>query len=138
MNTIQLDMIMNLDKFSKNKYIGTFAFDKLPKKIKYPSCFIINNQPSHMDGEHWIAVYFSKNKSCHFFDSYGNHPKYFDLNNYLKKFCNKIFYNKKQLQTNKSVYCGIYCILYLLFKCRGYSLKKFLKNFNSQKIMITI
>jgi len=59
---------------TKKFYLGTFSADNLPKKIVYPSCFIFNNQKSHLPGQHWIAIYFSKSKKSEFFDSLGKSP----------------------------------------------------------------
>ncbi len=131
MNTVQLNKILKIDKIAKKKFIGTYPIDLLPDKIKYPSCMIINNKPSNEEGEHWVAVYFNKNKTCDFFDSFGNSPKYFKLYKYLKKYANKIYFNKKKVQSDGSLYCGVYCILFLLFKCRGFGMKNFLNYFKN-------
>ena len=131
MNTIQLNKILEIDKFSKKVFIGTFPIDLLPEKIKYPCCMIINNQPSKEAGEHWIAVYFNKNRTCDFFDSFANSPKFYKLHNYMKRFCKGINFNKKKIQSNRSLYCGIYCVLFILFKSRGYSMKKFTNFFKN-------
>jgi len=130
MNTIQINKLMENDKYTKKIYLGTFPIDKLPVKLKYPSGFILNNQKSNEPGEHWIAIYFDKHKKCEFFDSFGNSPNYYNLQNYLKKVSkgHKTF-NKKKLQSDYSSFCGYYCILFLLFKARCFSLKKFLSYF---------
>ena len=47
MNTIQLNQVMyNFPQTSKI-FLGTLPIDKLHKKVSYPSCLIINNQPSN-------------------------------------------------------------------------------------------
>ena len=101
----------------------------MPEKLKYPSGLILNNQKSNEPGEHWIAIYFDKPKKCEFFDSFGNISNYYNLQNYLKKVSkgHKTF-NKKKLKSDYS-FCGYYCILFLLFKARCFSLKKFLSYF---------
>ncbi len=52
-NTI--DEILTTDKISNNYYLGSFAFDELPKITKFPSCLIINTEPRTQSGEHWLA-----------------------------------------------------------------------------------
>ena len=121
MNNIQLNAIFNKDKKTKSLYIGTFPFDKLPDKFNFPACFIINNQKSTEIGEHWLAVYFDSKKKCYFFDSFGMHQKFYGLNNYLKKKSTEIIYNKLQLQSFFTEYCGYYCVIFLLLKARKYS-----------------
>ena len=63
MNTLQVSSIIKLDKRTSKIYLGTFAFDKLPTIVNYPSCLIVNTQKSNQLGEHWLAIYYSKNKS---------------------------------------------------------------------------
>ena len=60
MNTVQIDKIMNTDEYTKNINLGTNPIDRLPKKVLFASCIIINNQTSKEPGEHWIAIYFDK------------------------------------------------------------------------------
>ena len=104
--------------------------DQLPVIIKYPACLIFNNQTSNQQGEHWIALYFNKKKHAEFFDSFGNSPTYYKLNKYLKKSStNKPSFSQLTIQSNDSTFCGYYCVLFLLFKARGYSLTKFLSFF---------
>ena len=110
MNTIQLNEILSRDSFTKNIFLGTFAFDNLPTILNYPTCLIINNQSSTQPGCHWIAAYFNKNRTCEFFDSYGNSPAFFELSNYLKHNSTSIFYNKTRLQSYSSENCGYFCI----------------------------
>ena len=142
MNTMQINKLMANDKFTKKIYLGTFPIDKLPTKIKYPSGFILNNQKSTEIGEHWIAMYFDNQKNCEFFDSFGNGPKFYNLGNYLNKMCNGYnSFNKKKLQSDYSSFCGYYCILFLLFKARCFSLRKFLSYFrdsNSNDLLLKI
>jgi len=133
MNTIQINKIMKKDAYTKNIYLGTLPIDKLPKKVGYPSCIVINNQKSTEPGEHWIAIYFDKQGNGEFFDSFGNPPNYYNLQKYLKNNCLNFDYNKKKLQSDYSLYCGYYCVLYLLLKARHLSMEKILKYFSTPR-----
>ena len=126
-NTI--DEILNTDSITKNIYLGSFAFDELPKIVKFPSCMIINTEPRAKEGEHWLACYFDINKKAYFFDSYGNNPLFYKLDEYFKENSNKIFYNAQKIQ-GILPYCGFYCIFYLLFIVRG-KLDDFYKPFGN-------
>ena len=114
---------------TKDTYAGTFALDKLPRKVKYPSSMIINNQKSTEPGAHWVAVYFDSKKHAFFFDSYAQSAKSYNLESYLIKHSLKLIENKKQLQGFSS-YCGYYCVLFIIFTSLGY-LKEFLNFFKS-------
>jgi hypothetical protein len=130
MNTIQLNKILFNFPTTKDNYVGTFAIDKIPKSITYPSSMIINNEPSTRSGSHWIAIYFFKNKKAIFFDSYGQSAKSYKLNIFLKKNSVSFIENKQILQAY-SPYCGYYCVLFIIFMSLGYNLKKYLKYFKT-------
>ena len=123
MNTIQLQKI--LDHVGKNKsfYYGVFSIDKLPIIDSYPSCLIMNNQSSLQEGEHWVAIYFNKIGVCEFFDSFGKSPSFYGIMDYLKKYSKNVKYNKQIIQSNLSSYCGLYCVFFLIFKLKGFSMK---------------
>ena len=130
MNTLQITKIIQNDSITKNQYLGTFAFDKLPQIVRYPSCLIFNTHKSNQSGEHWLAIYYNKNKSCYFFDSMGFHPNHYNITEYLKSTSTFFTYNKKQIQGIFSTYCGYYCINFLLTRSRNISLKEFFKYFD--------
>jgi len=95
--------------------------------------YIFNNQPSHLGGEHWLAIC-KKNERLEFFDSYGMgmnfYGKYFSI--LEKKY---VFYqNKKRLQSLYSNVCGQFCIFYLFMRYDGYSLNDIEKMFSSDTV----
>ena len=110
--------VLGHDQIAKKSFIGVFARDEIPKSINYPACFVMNTQNSNQPGEHWLAVYYNKRGHCYFFDSYAHPPKYYNMQNYIKKTSIKWTYNKKRIQGN-SPFCGFHCILFLLFKTRN-------------------
>lgn len=124
MNSIQLQKILSDNESTKSTFIGIFARDELPMITKYPTCFILNTAKRSHNGEHWLAFYFDSKKNCNFFDSYGNHPSFFNLTNYIIKYSNNLFYNKKCIQSWVSENCGFYCILFLILRATGYEIDK--------------
>lgn len=134
MNTYEIESIINCDKFSQNKWLGVFAFDKLPKIDIYPSCLILNTDKSKDPGSHWLAIYFSKSRTAEFFDSFGQQPDYFELDEYLRENSNKIIYNDVTIQGLGSNYCGLYSILFLYLRNRGHNFSKIINFFKSKNI----
>ena len=132
LNSIQLHKILTTDKFTKQCFRGVFARNMLPKKALYPSCLIVNTDPSNKPGGHWLAIYYNHNGESEFFDSYGLHPFFYGLDTYLEKTSSKWTQNKKQIQSFYSNLCGYYCFFYLIAKCRGYSLDEM--NFNEKEL----
>ena len=136
LNSIQLYKILSKDKNTKVCFRGVYAINTLPKKAIYPSCLIVNTDPSNKPGSHWLAIYYYVNGEAEFFDSYGLNPNFYGLDNYLNKTSLNWTYNKKQIQSFYSNLCGYYCFFYLMFKCRGYSLDDMI--FNEKELTLFI
>ena len=119
-----VEAILNRDKITRKIFLGAFARDELPDKPPFPSCFIVNTDPRHLPGGHWLAIFYNSNGYCVFFDSYGHNPSYFDLENYLERTSNGWTFSKKRIQ-GSSEYCGFYSILFLLYKARNKDIQFF-------------
>ena len=135
--------IMNYDSKIKKEFLNVFARDELPSSIpKLPACFIFNTKNRSNPGQHWLAVYIDKNNHAEFFDSYGYSPAKYRLKTYLKRIASSTSYNKQRIQ-GQSDFCGLYSILYLLFKSYKQENKFFTKfnnnyNENDKKILFYI
>lgn len=55
-----IDEILYKDIVCMKTFLGTFAKNELPKKLKFPCCFIVNTHPRKNEGEHWLAFYFDR------------------------------------------------------------------------------
>jgi len=128
MDEVTINTILNNDKKLKNIYLGTLARDELPKKLKYPSCFILNTHPRNGGGEHWLALFYDANGICDYFDSYGFPPSMHNLKSYIKSTSKKCRWNKRRIQ-GASNYCGLYCIYFLKYRSRQKYNNLFFKNF---------
>ena len=124
-----IEIVLKKDKKTRPIFLGAFARDELPKSPRYPSCFILNTDPRSKPGEHWLAFYYSSNGFCEFFDSYGNPPSYYRLEEYITKTSKGWDYNRRRLQ-GMSDFCGFYAILFLLYRSRNKTID-FFKEFYS-------
>ena len=111
----------------KSDYCGTFASDRLP--TNRTGLMVSNTDPAHLPGTHWVAIYISKDRRCgEFFDSFGRPPgKHFT--EYLDKNCSNWTYNRRQLQSVASKFCGHYCVLYCVWRHRGVDMSRFVNFF---------
>ena len=122
MDTLQLIKLLKSDPATAAVFGGVLARDKLPL-LTANKCYICNTDISSKPGKHWIAIYIENNKG-EYFDSYGLPPlKEFEL--FLSNNTSKWEFNDKQLQSFDSSVCGEYCVVYLMLRCRGVSLKNF-------------
>lgn len=99
-------------------FIGAFAYDQLPPNSTNDFSLVLNTDPSHLPGEHWLAIV--KNQTLiYFIDSYGRH--YTDSSfetpfiKTVEKLIgqNKVVYNKMWLQQLTSNVCGDYCVYFI-------------------------
>ena len=131
LTNIQIKQEIQMDAFSKNSFLGVFAKDSLPKISIYPSSLVLNTDTLDGPGEHWLAIYFDKNKNCTFFDSFGRRPESFGLEKYLQHYSWNVEYNTTRLQGLLSTTCGFYCIYFILLKSREFSLMDIISHFSS-------
>ena len=123
MNTVQIDRIL---KPRIKNYLGTFSSDNLPHET---GIFVSNTDPHHLPGTHWIAIYVSADRQRgEYFDSFGRPPNR-HFKNYLNTHCRYWTYNKRQLQSVASKFCGYYCVLYCMYRSRGVDVINFVNRF---------
>lgn len=100
-------------------FVGVFPLDRLPPLsiLKSGHCFIVNTQPHHLAGEHWIAVKVNQ-FTIQVFDPLGAAAYPHSLVNYLHKDGQRrhVVYNNKHVQDPKSKTCGYHCMEWLLKK----------------------
>ena len=85
------------------------ALDELPaRKPKHVQAYVINTDPAHEPGEHWVALLWDKD--INYFDSYGLPPL-----KPIKRFLQGTSWNENvwMLQQPFSSVCGLYCIFML-------------------------
>src|SRR5439155_25922967 len=113
---------------------GVFPSDMLPKTLEfYPSGIVVNTDPAHKPGSHWVAFHFDSSGHLDFFDSYGNPVTYYspDLMRFADDNCISWSYNPHQLQGHDTNVCGHYCIAFLTMMARGYSPVEIVQHYRS-------
>ena len=73
-----------------------------------------------------------------FFDSYGRPPEENSIHilKWILETAKTWNFNEKQLQSNYSTVCGLYCLLYLCFKCLGGTMEKFTSLFDDSDFFL--
>jgi len=123
------DMLKIL-KSQNIKIIGIYMKDELPSKLKQG--FYIVNLASEKDkngGTHWMAFYYTPNKS-YYFDPYGELAP-LEVDNKIRPY----IYNMKQIQDYNSTACGYYCMAFIIymneFKNKSNGFFKFINLFST-------
>lgn len=116
LTSTQLESIMK--KIGVNVFKGVYSSDHLPPAVKFskPWCLIANTDCSHNGGSHWTGMYFDKEGSGHYFDSYGTPPQKKEWIQYLEKNSKDGHWvmQRRQIQGEFTPYCGHYAAYYLL------------------------
>ena len=104
-------LINNLLK-NEESYLNTFSKDEIPL-IENNKSLIFNLQNSNQSGSHWIALS-RTNKNIFIFDSFGIGYIPNDIYKIYKKF--NIITNIYRIQDINSNLCGLFCVLFCLYK----------------------
>ena len=121
METYQLEKALRHDGcLSAMPHSGVLAADEL-HLVTDPGAYIINTDPSHLPGQHWLALFICRTGFLEVFDSQGYHPHHYPfLTDYLKG--RRFNYNSNRWQNVGTATCGQFSLLYLYHRCRGWSL----------------
>jgi hypothetical protein len=132
LTNLDIDQLLRADPMVARRYLGTFAIDQLTDTVLPPGrqCLVVNTAPSDVRVGHWIALVCNRTQCdvfCPFGLSYGA---------MLSPFLNKngievVRYNRFRVQAYDSLYCGYFVVLYLRYRMRGMSLRKFLQLFST-------
>lgn len=131
-------------KYSNSLYFNVLPCNKLPNKVKKTNraffC-IINNQTHREAGEHWLAIFIQRNPKTNFrtavyYDTYAEpvtwqHKK---INTFLHNNSDRLIINRKRIQSDYSMNCGKFCLLFLLHMLKGGSLTTFNRQFSSRNL----
>ena len=111
MNNLQIEALISDCKNLQKHFMGVFARDTLPSRIKsYPSSYICNLDISVEKGSHWIAFFFPKKGRHEYLDSYGLPPL---CQEFLELLGEKFWYNSQTIQSDFTGACALHCIYYL-------------------------
>lgn len=100
------------------------------KPLHHSPCIIYLDDFGSL-GTHWVCCWRSKNRTYEYFDSFGLPPpleREMEIETLGKK---HFFRNNKQIQWEKNVRCGYYCLLFLNERNKGTSYKKILDMFTN-------
>lgn len=115
MDTRSIERFLSRDEVCEAMFQGVFSRNTLPHN---PRLLICNTDPSYKPGLHWIAIHVDESRRGEFFDSFGRPPDR-DFEQYMNKHCSIWMYNRRQLQSLISSFCGYYCCFYCMLRCRG-------------------
>lgn len=132
MNTLEIEACLRSDPKTSPIFRGVFAADRLPLRAHYPSLYCVNTMAHHHPGEHWVILFFSRDKCVEYFDSLGRAPRPPWHTEFMKRNARQHLYSRFRVQSLTSNYCGQYCIMYAMNRARGKSMSAFLNRFSKR------
>ena len=132
MNGTEIKQLLVKDWRVLRVFKGVFACDTLPQYIQQGKAhaFVINTDPAHKPGSHWVALYIDAFGSATYFDSMGLEPFKHDIYPFSKRNSFKLISNVMTIQSVISATCGLYCIYFIRQMVRGARLRDIIQHFN--------
>ena len=123
MDSITMAKILRKDKQTRRLFRGVYSRNNLPSK-RSEGLYIVNEEPSHKKGSHWIAFHITPG------NSYGRKPLLQEFQSFMGK---NIQYNNKQLQHMLSTSCGQWCMYFIWRRSSGWKLRNITEPFCHSK-----
>jgi len=118
MNTYDLETYLKGNPVTKQVFNGVYASDQLPPKHGVKPClYIANTDPSHMNGEHWVVIFFPLKGLPEYFDPLGMPPLRHEFKRLLG---DEWLESKEMVQHPFSINCGWHCLFYACMRCYGF------------------
>ena len=126
----EIDLFLRKDSHCRLAFHngGLYFPENLPLDIQYPAIFVINVQLLQA-GKHWVAVYIDAFKRGYYFDSFGLPPSNDKIIVFLQRVTCVWKNSLVSIQCVTSKKCGIFCLYFLYYKSRGWSLEQILQPF---------
>ena len=133
MNTIELTAAATSHPVLRHHFGGVFASDQLPAKSARNRYYIVNLDPSHKAGSHWVVCFMSDDGNI-YFDSYGFPPLVAPIKHFMEK-RGDFKFNDRLLQCPQSTACGQWCLFFICWKLWGLKLATLYKRFENQDLL---
>jgi hypothetical protein len=132
LNSAQIkDLLDRILDPSKINFLGVFPKDIVPRitnDTRFPACPIVNSDPSSKPGTHWLAVLYTDESHCEFFDTFAFPPSFYGLSKLFRNIISPMFVDSP-IQSSDSHLCGHYCIYFLFKRSCGLSMYSILRFF---------
>ena len=121
-------MVQDIRK--RERFRCLYPIDLIPKSLPNRwSVIIVNQDTSEQKGSHWGVLHYTSYAIVAHYDSVGKQPKIVVHNLFLSQDMTYM-YNNKRLQSYNTDTCGLFCLYYSYYSCRGVDFNSILKHFS--------
>lgn len=132
---LRSDYLSELSKYCLTDFVEVIPYDYFKNyKLKPKNQFILNLSHSSSGGSHYIAIVIQKDCST-YFDSFGMSCENLEITKHLKKRKKPIINSNIQIQDFSSIFCGYFCLAYLIYDQNQYELEKFISMFDEKNLL---
>ena len=132
LNTLELAHYMQSDPVISKFYGGVLALDQLQYCNSRNKVYIVNLDTSSEPGSHWICIFTLDTPE--YFDPAGL-PPVDEIFQYLVFLGPKYLTNTSRVQSFVSSSCGVFCLFYCYYRCRGYSFSDIMSVFSDELLV---
>ncbi len=142
MDNIQISSLLKRTSCLRHVFKGVYSRDTLPTLSPcqhYPFGLIVNTDKKDEPGEHWLAIWAPSQDKAIFFDSFGKPALFYgiEIDQFLTdNFTEPYGFNNIQLQHSTSDMCGMFCIFFLFYMCKGLSMREIVTKFEYPKHLL--
>ena len=128
--------VENIGKEHCRDFIGTFPCNILPEIEGKESFSVIFNESRHdEEGTHFVAVFANKEK-IFYFDSLGLKCENKYINSFIETSGREIKENNVQIQSYNSIFCGYFCLSFIIFMTKKYEYDKYFEIFSKNNLKL--
>ena len=121
--------VKDIGKKHCKTFIGTFPCNILPDVHGMETFSLIFNESRHdEEGSHFVAIFANKNE-IYYYDSLGLKCENKYILTFLKTSGRKIKENNIQIQSYDSIFCGYFCLSFVIYMTKQYNYKEYFKIF---------
>jgi len=102
------------------------------KPPSYPCLYVKNTSPSSQPGQHWVGFYCLDSTHCEFFDPMGYSVQKYPRLSSPVPIVNKS--NTYKLQSSYTYTCGMFVIVFLYLRAKGWTFAQIVNNFFSENV----
>lgn len=135
MSGLRSDYLSELSKYCLQNFIEVIPYDYFKTfELKDYSQFILNLSNSASKGSHYIAISIKKDYSI-YFDSFGVSCRNSEILTHLEQRDKPIIHSKIQIQDFFSMFCGYFCLAFLIYDQNEHSIKNFINTFSKRRLL---